>query len=39
LEHPDFVARCERIEKDFTEYLTSAMKLHAKKWGEAGPVV
>jgi DNA-binding transcriptional MerR regulator len=32
LAHPDFVARYERIEKGFTEYLTSAMKLHAKKW-------
>jgi DNA-binding transcriptional MerR regulator len=31
LEHPDFVARYERIEKGLTEYLTSAMKLHAWK--------
>jgi len=31
-EHPDFLARYERIEKGFTAYLTSAMKLHAKKW-------
>lgn len=31
LAHPDFVARYERIEKGFTEYLTSAMKLHASK--------
>ncbi|MGB6451552.1 MAG: MerR family transcriptional regulator [Steroidobacteraceae bacterium] len=34
LTHPDFVARYERIEKGFTEYLASAMKLHAKKWGD-----
>ena len=34
LAHPDFVARYERIEKGFAEYLTSAMKLHARKWGE-----
>jgi MerR family transcriptional regulator, thiopeptide resistance regulator len=34
LEHPDFVARYEHIEKGFTEYLTSAMKLHARKWRE-----
>jgi DNA-binding transcriptional MerR regulator len=32
LSHPDFVARYERIEKGFAEYLASAMKLHA-----AGP--
>jgi DNA-binding transcriptional MerR regulator len=32
LAHPDFVSRYERIEKGFTEYLTSAMKEHAKKW-------
>jgi hypothetical protein len=32
LAHPDFVARYERIEKGFAEYLASAMKLHA-----AGP--
>jgi DNA-binding transcriptional MerR regulator len=31
LAHPDFVARYERIEKGFAEYLTSAMKLHATK--------
>jgi DNA-binding transcriptional MerR regulator len=34
LEHADFVARYERLEKGFAEYLTSAMRLHAKKWGE-----
>ena len=33
LQHPDFVARYERIEKGFTEYLASAMKLHAKRSG------
>jgi MerR family transcriptional regulator, thiopeptide resistance regulator len=33
-EHPDFRARYERIEKGLTEYLTSAMKLHARKWRE-----
>jgi DNA-binding transcriptional MerR regulator len=32
LAHPDFVARYERIEKGFAEYLVSAMKLHAAKW-------
>jgi DNA-binding transcriptional MerR regulator len=32
LAHPDFVSRYERIEKGFTDYLTSAMKQHAKKW-------
>ena len=37
LSHPDFVARYESIEKGFTEYLTSAMKTHAKRWGDAGP--
>ena len=31
LAHPDFVARYERIEKGFTAYLTSAMRLHATK--------
>jgi hypothetical protein len=31
LSHPDFVARYEGIEKGFTDYLTTAMKLHAKK--------
>jgi len=31
LAHPDFVDRYERIEQGFTEYLTSAMKLHAKR--------
>jgi MerR family transcriptional regulator, thiopeptide resistance regulator len=31
LSHPDFVARYERLERGFAEYLTSAMKLHAKK--------
>jgi DNA-binding transcriptional MerR regulator len=30
LAHPDFVARYERIEQGFSEYLTSAMKLHAQ---------
>ncbi len=34
LEHPDFVARYERIENGFAEYLASAMKLHAKKLGQ-----
>jgi MerR family transcriptional regulator, thiopeptide resistance regulator len=34
LAHPDFVARYESIEKGFAEYLATAMKLHAKKWGE-----
>lgn len=33
LSHPDFVARYESIEKGFTEYLATAMKLHAKKTG------
>ena len=32
LAHPDFVSRYERIEKGFTQYLTSAMKRHAQKW-------
>jgi MerR family transcriptional regulator, thiopeptide resistance regulator len=32
LAHPDFVARYESIERGFTEYLASAMKLHAEKW-------
>ena len=32
LAHPDFVARYERLEKGFAEYLASAMKLHAAKW-------
>lgn len=31
LSHPDFVARYESIEKGFTEYLTTAMKSHAKR--------
>ncbi len=35
LEHPDFVARYERIENGFAEYLASAMKLHAKKMGQS----
>src|SRR5262249_4075933 len=35
LSHPDFVARYERIEKGFTEYLTNAMKAHAKRWADA----
>jgi DNA-binding transcriptional MerR regulator len=34
LAHPDFVARYERIERGFAEYLAGAMKLHAKKWGD-----
>ena len=32
LAHPDFVARYERLEKGFAEYLASAMKLHAARW-------
>jgi MerR family transcriptional regulator, thiopeptide resistance regulator len=36
LEHPDFVSRYERIETHFTQYLTSAMKLHARKRGAGG---
>jgi DNA-binding transcriptional MerR regulator len=31
LAHPDFVARYEHIEKGFSEYLTSAMRLHASR--------
>jgi MerR family transcriptional regulator, thiopeptide resistance regulator len=31
LAHPDFVARYEGLEKGFTVYLTTAMKLHAAK--------
>jgi DNA-binding transcriptional MerR regulator len=31
LSHPDFVARYERLEPGFAEYLASAMKLHAQK--------
>jgi DNA-binding transcriptional MerR regulator len=31
LAHPDFVARYERIQNGFTDYLTTAMKLHATK--------
>jgi MerR family transcriptional regulator, thiopeptide resistance regulator len=31
LAHPDFVARYERIEKGFAEYLARAMKLHAAR--------
>jgi len=31
LSHPDFVARYERIEKGFADYLTTAMKAHAAK--------
>jgi DNA-binding transcriptional MerR regulator len=31
LAHPDFVARYERTEKGFAQYLASAMKLHATK--------
>jgi DNA-binding transcriptional MerR regulator len=34
LAHADFVTRYENIERGFTEYLASAMKLHAKKWGD-----
>ncbi len=30
LSHPDFVARFERLEPGFAEYLASAMNLHAK---------
>jgi len=33
LQHPDFVARYERIEAGFAQYLAAAMKRHAKKWG------
>jgi len=33
LAHPDFVARYEGLEKGFTGYLTTAMKLHAMKLG------
>ncbi len=33
LEHPDFVARYERIEKGFAAYLASAMRFHAKRRG------
>lgn len=33
LSHPDFVARYEQIEKGFTEYLATAMKLHAGSVG------
>ncbi len=32
LAHPDFVARYERIEKGFAEYLANAMKLQAAQW-------
>jgi MerR family transcriptional regulator, thiopeptide resistance regulator len=35
LSHPDFVARYERIEPGFAEYLARAMKLHAQKWADA----
>lgn len=35
LSHPDFVARYESIGKGFPEYLTSAMKIHARRWGDA----
>ena len=31
LAHPDFVARYESIETGFTDYLTTAMRLHAVK--------
>jgi len=37
LAHPDFVARYEAIEKGFAEYLTHAMKLHARKAGAGEP--
>jgi len=39
LAHPDFVARYERIEAGFAEYLATAMKLHARKSGlpSSGP--
>jgi MerR family transcriptional regulator, thiopeptide resistance regulator len=33
--HPDFVARYERIQTGFTEYLASAMKRHAEKSGDS----
>jgi DNA-binding transcriptional MerR regulator len=36
LAHPDFVARYERIEKGFAEYLAGAMKLHAQKRADRG---
>lgn len=35
LSHPDFVARYERIEKGFAEYLAGAMKAHARRWHTA----
>ena len=31
LSHPDFVARYERIEKGFAQYLARAMQLHAQR--------
>jgi len=31
LSHPDFVARYERIEQGFAQYLARAMKLHAER--------
>jgi DNA-binding transcriptional MerR regulator len=31
LSHPDFVARYERLEPGFAEYLTNAMKRHAQR--------
>jgi hypothetical protein len=34
LSHPNFVARYERIERGFAEYLARAMRLHARKWGD-----
>ncbi len=36
LSHPDFVARYERIETGFAEYLAKAMKLHAQTLERAG---
>lgn len=36
LAHPDFVARYERIEKGFAEYLAGAMKSHARRTKEQG---
>jgi hypothetical protein len=34
LSHPDFVARYERLEPGFTEYLARAMRLHTQKQAE-----
>lgn len=38
LSHPDFVARYERIEKGFAEYLARAMKAHARKSSGIAPI-